>query len=244
MVHDYLDFAFTATSGRKFAFNKGNYRIRTVKASGPGWVHYNSPNADFQVLIPSGAHPVFVVVFKNQEWSNAGYLPPSIYIYQASARFEYWFDIDLIVAFELTWTPTPEASSTALLNELSGTATQALQLPQAWDDQPYTVSGHHGFDVIAGFTGYLSDHSGRAGNSRFVVAKGGIGEAIVPGISMDNLVQHEASHMYGALERWDFEVWLGQPSVMSKPWGLYNADHWGWADLILMEPREGQFDGI
>ncbi|MFW9777933.1 MAG: hypothetical protein ACFFE8_03685 [Candidatus Heimdallarchaeota archaeon] len=88
----------------------------------------------------------------------------------------------------------------------------------------------------------MSDHSGRAGNNKFVVTKGTFG-VIVHDSTMDNLVQHEASHMYGALERWDWEWWLGQPSVMSKPTGLYNADHCGWADLIRMEPGEGQFDG-
>jgi len=62
--------------------------------------------------------------------------------------------------------------------------------------------------------------------------------------TMDNLVQHELSHLYGARDRSDFHFLLGQPSVMSKPTGLYVEVRWGWVDVDIIEPRNDQFDGV
>jgi len=60
---------------------------------------------------------------------------------------------------------------------------------------------------------------------------------------LDNVFQHELSHCYDAKDRWDWEFWDWQPSIMSKPFGFIGFNHWGLTDQDIIESNSDQFDG-
>jgi hypothetical protein len=255
VVHDYLDYYFTAQSGKKYAFNGGWFNVTEVYAydnSWPGqeWSDSYYPNlteGDFVVGVEPGTHPVFVICLTNDEWYDYPYLEPSLYIEAASARFEHDYDIELHTLHEFEWDPPSDASTSELLELSKEKAGDDLKLSGKWKNQGGPHPDNHGFDVLAGFTGYRSDHYGRAGgySANHLVVTGGNAVARLESNAIDNVFQHELSHCYGAgdPERWDWEIWDGHPSVMSRPLGVTMCNNWGYTDHDVIYDRRDQFDG-
>ncbi|MHA2298897.1 MAG: hypothetical protein ACXAEU_10215 [Candidatus Hodarchaeales archaeon] len=75
--------------------------------------------------------------------------------------------------------------------------------------------------MVIGFTGHWSNHVGRAGGyaSNYAVVTHGswVHGNWLADNQVENIVQHETSHLYGAYDRNDWEWWDGQPSVMDTP---------------------------
>ncbi|MFX0122637.1 MAG: hypothetical protein ACFFAE_03310, partial [Candidatus Hodarchaeota archaeon] len=144
----------------------------------------------------------------------------------------------------MAWDPPDNYTTVELLTQLRIDAGDKLKLSGDWESTGGTHADNHGFDVAAGFTGYWSDSVGRAGSysdNHLVVTGGDILELLDS--QVENIFQHELSHCYGAIDRWDWEIFDGQPSVMSKPFGLFTYNNWGWTDYDIMDLRRGQFDG-
>ena len=128
-----------------------------------------------------------------------------------------------------------------LLKEEGG---DALGLGGDWTGRAGTHSDNHGFDVLAGFTGYRSDHFGTVlAPNNFLVVTGGNNLVRILSLWMDNIFQHELSHCYNAEDRDDWDLEDGHPSVMSLPLGLLIFNHWGYTDHDIIDSNRDQFDG-
>lgn len=247
-MHNYLAYIFTATSNKKYALNSGGYKVTEVQTYGIGWSDTYSPNyhGEFEINPEIGTHPVFVVYLTNDEWYDQLYLDPELYIEAASTRFDNNYDIILFPGPELEWDPSSSLITEELLDLLLVVGGSEIGLAGDWEDLGGPSSKNHGFDVLAGFTGYRSDHYGKAGSysDNHLVVTGGNPIARLESGAMDNIFQHELSHCYGAYDRWDWEIWDGQPSVMSYPTGLTWLNHWGYTDHDIIYNRRDQFDHL
>jgi hypothetical protein len=252
IVHDYLVPIFTADQSNKiYAFNGGSFKLSKVKAGGSGmggaWQDEFEPRypfeRDFDVNIQSGTHRVFIVYLFNNQWLTAGFSEPSTKIYEASQYFwDYYTVLTIPINYgSMDWDPPDGYTTQELLDQLRIDTKDKLGLTRDWSVTRGTHADNHGFDVAAGFTGYWSDHFGYATKNHLVVTGG----HVLPlyDSQVENMFQHELSHCYKAEDRWDYELWYGQPSVMSKPGGLFECNNWGWVDYDIMYPRRGQFDG-
>ena len=234
------------TDGSKhFAFNKGTWTTDCVKGIINGYGSYETSfyTDSISVTIPAGTHPVFVVYCTNDKWYDY-YLDPASYIEAASSHFENNYDIILHPGSEFTWAPSSDKTTQELLDFLIEEGGDALGLNGDWIGQAGTHPNNHGFDVLAGFTGYRSNHCGMApAPGNYLVVTGGNSLIRLLKGSMDNLFQHELSHCYDAEDRWDWDLLDGHPSVMSKPIGFLKYNYWGYTDHDIIESNSDQFDG-
>jgi len=254
VVHDYLSPMFTSNDGlSRYALNTGTFTVTEVytygsRLFGGGWNDYYYPSVsegEFLVSVQPGTHPVFIAYFANSKWWSEGYSDPATKITEASRYFSSCYSVTLLpMPYSLYWYPPSYYTTSQLLTNLRIKAGDVLGLTGNWMLIDGTHPDNHGFDVVAGFTGYWSDHVGAAGKNYLVVTGGStIYGNRLNDPEVENVFQHELSHCYGAKDRWDWEFWYGQPSVMSKPLGMFLFNHWGWIDYNIMHPRRGQFDG-
>jgi hypothetical protein len=262
VVHDYLANVFTASS-KWFALNTGTYKVVNVHAEGAGmggfWSDEYTPSTsqgEFLVQTPSNWHPVFVLSLTSSHWRTTYGHDSAYYIDQASSRFETMFNIELIPAVELTLSPLSTWTTNILLTKSRETAGDLLGINKIWD---YSTDGtdkwNHGFDLLAAFTGYFSDHCGRSRYNFLVYTRGNnwgnIPYTTVFSDNLDNVFQHEISHNFNAQDRSDF-VWVGSPlymyiflpNVMSKPTGFLSRTDWNSEDQDLIDNNNGIFDEI
>ena len=255
VVHDYLNPMYTSNDGNsRYALNMGTFTVTEVftygsRMGGGGWHDYYYPSVsegEFLVFVEPGTHPVFIAYFANTKWYSEGYSDPATKITEASGYFSSYFWVTLLpISNSLYWYPNPSSPTPQLLTELRVRAGIVLGLTGNWIYIDGTHPDNHGFDVVAGFTGYWSDHVGRAGKNYLVVTGGStIYGNRLNDPEVENIFQHELSHCYGAKDRWDWEFWYGQPSVMSKPTGLFFYNTWGWIDDLIIWSSRDQFDGV
>jgi len=195
-------------------------------------------------------HNVLVVYFTNSQWYTEGYANPATKITEASTYFSNAFSVTLHPVLELSWDPDPETFCEDLMIELKEIAGDMLHLASDWNypnPSDGTDPDNHGFDVCAGFTAHWSDHVGmgeKPGNVVVITGGSRMYGNRLNDPEVENIFQHESSHCYGADDHLDFETWDDQPSVMSKPIGLFFFNNWGYSDYAIMYTRRGQFNGI
>ena len=176
-------------------------------------------------------HRVFVVSL-NDNWEIAEDVEirksPSIYIENASFHFEKTFGIKLIPLLELNWFPTTTAYPEVyeIGKEIAG---ELLNLNGEWDAIAGRSTNNNGFDHLLCFSNQTGEHYGFAfieRNIAFHFAQSDELDQYLPGsLSIpdewgENIIQHEVSHNFGALDR-DRAIY--PPSIMSKPYSASQA---------------------
>lgn len=168
-------------------------------------------------------HRVFVVML-NDNWETIGdeigrkKLFESIF--DTSFFFETYLGIKLIPVLELDW--NPENTSMDVVDNIAlNDAGEMLNLQEDWDVVYGRSTKNHGFDLLLAFSNETSEHYGFAYRERNAAFHFGQSEELgdYSWISIveswaENLIQHEISHNFGALDRDRSEF---PPSVMSKP---------------------------
>ncbi|MFX1506638.1 MAG: hypothetical protein ACFFDC_11095 [Promethearchaeota archaeon] len=228
-----------------FAWNAGSYYIDLVTARcAEGAFDTRGTDYEFNVNVESETHKVFIAYFVNNQWYSQGKSDPGEKITEASQYFWNVYGVNLHpLSSPMAWNPPDGYNCSQLIDRLEIDAGQFLGLTGDWKSAGGTHIDNHGFDVVAGFTGYWSDHVGMAimNRNRLVVTGGSTiyGNKLYDS-QVDNIFQHELSHCYGAEDRYDWDYY----SVMSKPTGLFNVNNWAWVDYDIMYPHRDQFDGL
>ena len=179
--HDYLDYIFTATSGKMYTLSKSeDYRVTKATASGTdswgSWTDSIYPTfsqGQFAVTIESGTHPVFVVHMVDQafrdNFDEDGYFD---HIEDVDFELSDETSTDLLTEFDIDFISTVftwEVSSddpVQLFIEIQSDAKDVLKLSNNWDKgSSGTRWGNHGFDMLFG-------HSWQYNSQSHVVGKG------------------------------------------------------------------------
>ncbi len=219
------------------------------------------------VSVISYEHRVFVVAL-NDNWEVMDdkiiRKSPIIGITNASLYFEKDLGIKLMPILELDWHP-PTTEYPDVYDYSKQTTGDLLNLEGGWDVMAGRSLSNNGFDFLSCFSNQTSDHFGFAffdSNIAFHFARSRelenyIEDYFPNGFSIpeewvENIIQHEISHDFGALDR-DRAIY--PPSIMSKP---FNADqaaadfisnklwsqvnNWLLEDILLMLETKAMFD--
>ncbi|MCK5141285.1 MAG: hypothetical protein KAQ70_03750 [Candidatus Heimdallarchaeota archaeon] len=215
------------------------------------------------ISVISYEHRVFIVSLNdNWEYRNDEIFRknPIIYIRNASTYFEKDLGIKLIPILELTW-QLATTEYPAVYNYAKQIAGDMLDLEGDWDVYYGRSLNNHGFDFLSCFSNQTSDHFGFAflnSNIAFHFAQSRELENYLgfsfsmPDEWAENIIQHEISHDFGALDR-DRAIY--SPSVMSKPYTVEQAladlaisklwsqvNNWLIDDILLMLANREMFD--
>jgi hypothetical protein len=206
-------------------------------------------------------HRVFVVML-NDDWEIIGEeigrknLFESMY--ETSVYFEKHLGIKLIPILELEWNPYNTSKDVVDLIALND-AGEMLNLQEDWDVVYGRSPKNHGFDLLLAFSNETSEHYGFAYREMNVAFHFGQSEELgdyswitIVESWAENLIQHEISHNFGALDRDRSEF---APSVMSKPSTPEQAiadfttnllwlqvNNWLLDDALLMLKNRAMFD--
>ena len=206
-------------------------------------------------------HRVFVFML-NDNWEISGKEVARYDLFTTIHNTSYYFEkelgIKLIPVLELPW--HPEDVSMGIIGDVGRqTAGELLGLEGSWNTGYGRSPNNHGFDLLTTFSNQTSDHFGFAyykSNAAFHFAESEeLGEYSYIGILADwaeNLVQHEISHIFGALDR---DRTFDPVSVMSKPvtpqqvwddfshgWLWLQVNNWMIEDILLMLGNRTMFD--
>ncbi len=219
------------------------------------------------ISIISYEHRVFIVYLNdNWEYRNDEIFRknPVIYIRNASTYFEKDLGIKLIPILELNWQPST-TEYPAVYDYAKLIAGDMLYLEGVWDVFHGRSLNNNGFDFLSCFSNQTSDHFGFAflnSNIAFHFAQSReldnyledyLGSSFsMPDEWAENIIQHEISHDFGALDR-DRAIYA--PSVMSKPYTVEQAledlfisklwsqvNNWLLNDILLMLANREMFD--
>lgn len=215
------------------------------------------------VSVISYEHIVFIVSLNdNWEYRNNEVFRknPMTYIRNASTYFEKDLGIKLIPILELNWQPAT-TEYPAVYNFAKQIAGEELDLEGEWDVFYGRSLNNNGFDFLSCFSNQTSDHFGFAflnSNIAFHFAQSRELENYLgfsfsmPDEWAENIIQHEISHDFGALDR-DRAIYA--PSVMSKPYTVEQAladlaisklwsqvNNWLIDDILLMLANREMFD--
>lgn len=215
------------------------------------------------ISVISYEHRVFIVSLNdNWEYRNDEIFRknPMIDIRNASTYFEKDLGIKLIPILELNWQPAT-TEYPAVYNYAKQIAGDMLDLEGDWDVHYGRSLNNHGFDFLSCFSNQTSDHFGFAflnSNIAFHFAQSRELENYLgfsfsmPDEWAENIIQHEISHDFGALDR-DRAIY--PPSVMSKPYTVEQAladlaisklwsqvNNWLIDDILLMLANREMFD--
>ncbi|MHA1482207.1 MAG: hypothetical protein ACTSQA_02070 [Candidatus Heimdallarchaeaceae archaeon] len=219
------------------------------------------------ISVISYEHRVFVVALNdNWEVMNDKVIrqDPIIGITNASLYFEKDLGIKLIPILELDWNP-PITEYPDVYDYGKQITGDLLNLEGEWDVMPGRSLSNNGFDFLSCFSNQTSDHFGFAfidSNIAFHFARSRelenyLEDYLDDGFSIpeewvENIIQHEISHDFGALDR-DRDIYL--PSIMSKPYDANQAltdfllnklwsqvNNWLLEDILLMLENRAMFD--
>ncbi len=206
-------------------------------------------------------HRVFVVML-NDNWETIGDEIGRKNLFESmfdtSFFFETYLGIRLIPVLELEWNPQNTSMDVVDLIALND-AGEMLNLQEDWDVVYGRSPMNHGFDLLLAFSNETSEHYGFAYRERNAAFHFGQSEELgdYSWISIveswaENLIQHEISHNFGALDRDRSEF---PPSVMSKPSTPEQAladfttnllwlqvNNWLIDDVLLMLKNRAMFD--
>ena len=215
------------------------------------------------ISVISYEHRVFVVALNdNWEVMNDKIIrkSPTIGITNASLYFEKDLGIKLMPILELDWHP-PTTEYLGVYDYSKQTTGDLLNLEGEWDVMAGRSLSNNGFDFLSCFSNQTSDHFGFAfieSNIAFHFARSrelenylGI-DFSIPEEWVENIIQHEISHDFGALDR-DRAIHL--PSIMSKPYTAQQAwddfisnklwsqvNNWLLEDILLILENRAMFD--
>jgi hypothetical protein len=212
-------------------------------------------------------HRVFIVAL-NDNWEVMDdkiiRKSPIIGITNASLYFEKDLGIKLMPILELNWHP-PTTEYPDVYDYSKQITGDLLSLDGGWDVMSGRSSSNNGFDFLSCFSNQTSDHFGFAfleSNIAFHFARSRelenyIEDYFPNGFSIpeewvENIIQHEISHDFGALDR-DRAIY--PPSIMSKPYSAEQAladlaisklwsqvNNWLLDDILLMLANREMFD--
>ncbi|MHA1202763.1 MAG: zinc-dependent metalloprotease family protein, partial [Candidatus Heimdallarchaeaceae archaeon] len=176
---------------------------------------------------------------------------PMVYIRNASTYFEKDLGIKLIPILELIWKPAT-TEYPAVHDYAKQIAGEQMGLEGDWEFFYGRSLNNNGFDFLSCFSNQTSDHYGFAflnSNMAYHFAQSRELENYLgfsfsmPDEWAENIVQHEISHDFGALDR-DRAIYA--PSVMSKPYtveqALAQVNNWLLDDILLMLANREMFD--
>ncbi|MHA1952567.1 MAG: hypothetical protein ACW96U_01310 [Candidatus Heimdallarchaeaceae archaeon] len=213
------------------------------------------------ISIAKYEHRVFVVML-NDNWeiigNEVGRKNLFESMFETSFFFERYLGIKLIPILELEWYPNNTSKEVVDLIALND-AGELLNLQDDWDIVYGRSSENHGFDLLLSFSNRTSEHYGFAYYERNAAFHFGQSEELgeYSWISIvedwaENLIQHEISHNFGALDR---DRTVDPPSVMSKPSTPEQAiadfttnllwlqvNNWLLEDILLMLKNRAMFD--
>ncbi|MBY8999450.1 MAG: hypothetical protein KGD64_00895 [Candidatus Heimdallarchaeota archaeon] len=215
------------------------------------------------ISVISYEHRVFVVSL-NDNWEyrddEVFRKNPMAHIQNASTYFEKDLGIKLIPILELVWHPET-TEYPAVHNYAKQIVGEQMGLEGDWEFFYGRSLNNHGFDFLSCFSNQTSDHYGFAflnSNMAYHFAQSRELESYLgfsfsmPDEWAENIVQHEISHDFGALDR-DRAIY--PPSVMSKPYSIDQAladlvvsklwsqvNNWLLDDMLLMLANRAMFD--
>jgi len=219
------------------------------------------------ISVISYEHRVFIISLNdNWEYRNDEVFRknPMTYIKNASTYFEKDLGIKLIPILELNWQPATTEYN-GVYDYAKQIVGERLDLEGDWEVFYGKSLNNHGFDFLSCFSNKTGDHYGFAfinSNIAFHFAQSReldnyladfLGFSLsIPDEWAENIVQHEISHDFGALDR-DRAIY--PPSVMSKPYTVEQAladlaisklwsqvNNWLLDDILLMLANREMFD--
>jgi hypothetical protein len=181
-------------------------------------------------------------------------------IINASFYFERDLGIKLIPLLELEWLP-PATDYPDVYDYAKQITGELLNLDSNWEVMDGRSINNNGFDFLSCFSNQTSDHYGFAfleSNIAFHFARSRELENYlgfdfsIPEEWVENIIQHEISHDFGALDR---DRDLFPPSIMSKPYTVDQAladlaisklwsqvNNWLIQDILLILENRAMFD--
>lgn len=182
------------------------------------------------VTISLGIHTrknVIFTVSANNYWDGLSsdsltFQVPNYYIRQVSKRYERTFNISFLEVAEFHFNKRSGTNLFDLIADAKSQAAKSLDLYNpTWTADRGPMPENHGADIMFIFTNTTMDHLGvvigtyGGAYNMAVNARGSKfqGDYRLPSSFADNLLQHEASHIFGAYDRWTYNE---DPSVMTK----------------------------
>ncbi len=186
----------------------------------------NSETVTISLEINTRKNVIFTVS-ANNFWTGLSsdsliFQEPNYYISQISRRYERTFNISFIEVAEFHFNKRAGTNLFYLIADAKSQAAKSLFLDYStWTADTGPMIENDGADIMFIFTNTTMDHLGvvigtyGGAYNMAVNARGSKfqGDYRLPSSFADNLLQHEASHIFGAYDRWTYNE---DPSVMTK----------------------------
>jgi hypothetical protein len=218
-----------------------------------------SENSNFEIEFNMYTQKKVIFTAITEDGWSSSFQSASYYLNEASKHFEYTFNTTFIPVGTAQFQFSGGTDLMNFIEESELVAGEAFGLDNGtWHRGIGKLSANSGIDILITLTNRTMDYFGMVpGLFRNIASHAGGslnagGQRLSPAWA-DNLIQHEISHVFGALDHWTNEQ---DPSVLTKPQDVQdlfqdlargtfwlNIHNWLEIDLVVMATAFDVYEG-